>query len=163
LNFEFPETPNAEFRLRDILEAKPDKKYTLTDNLWRYLQAYAAKHKALGNGFGFNLTNLDGVARTLSARYHKDGAEILIPQGTRKNPRRLTPEECRKLMGYPESYKIRGNEVSDTQLYRQFGNSVAGPVVEDVAKSMVGFMQNHILSNIKPPTSKVTDDSRGNS
>jgi len=160
LKFEFPETPNAEFRVRDILEPKPDKKYTLTDNLWKYLQTYAAKHKALGNGFGFNLTNLDGVARTLSARYHKDGAEILIPQGSRKNPRRLTPEECRKLMGYPETFKIRGIEVSDTQLYRQFGNSVAVPVVEDVAKSMVDFMQNHTLLNIKPTAGQITNEHR---
>ncbi len=160
LKYQFPKTPSAEFRLRDILEKKPAKKYTLTDNLWKYLQGYAAKHKALGNGFGFNLTNLDGVARTLSARYHKDGAEILIPQKAGENPRRLTPEECRRLMGYPETFKIKDIEVSDTQLYRQFGNSVAVPVVEDVAKSMVEFIQNHTLLNIKLPTVQYTNEHR---
>lgn len=163
LNFEFPETPKAEFRVRDILEKEPATKYTLTDNLWKYLQAYAAKHKALGNGFGYNLTDLNGVSRTLSARYHKDGAEILIPNGEGKTPRRLTPKECKRLMGYPEEFKIRDIGVSDTQLYRQFGNSVAVPVVADVAKSIVDFMQNPTLLNIKPPTSKVADDFRRSS
>lgn len=157
-SFEFPEKPKQEFQIKDILEPKPSKKYTLTDNLWKYLQAYAAKHKALGNGFGYNLTNLDGVARTLSARYHKDGAEILIPKGKGKTPRRLTPKECKRLMGYPEEFKIKGIGVSDTQLYRQFGNSVAVPVVADVASSMVDFMQNHNLLNIKPPTECLADE-----
>jgi DNA (cytosine-5)-methyltransferase 1 len=109
-------------------------KYTLTDNLWRYLQDYAAKHKAAGNGFGFGLVGPDDIARTLSARYYKDGSEILINQGVRKNPRRLTPRECARLMGYPDSYRI---PVSDTQAYRQFGNSVAVPVMREVARIMV--------------------------
>lgn len=160
LGFKFPETPEEVFRVKDILEPRPDKKYTLTDNLWRYLQAYAAKHKALGNGFGYNLTDLEGVARTLSARYHKDGAEILIPNSKGETPRRLTPKECKRLMGYPEQFKIRGIGVSDTQLYRQFGNSVAVPVVKDVAKAMVNFIQNPTLPNIKPTTERVTDEDR---
>ena len=95
--FKFPQTPDAPKRLRDILEYNPDKKYTLSDKLWGYLQQYAEKHKAKGNGFGFGLVDLDGISRTLSARYYKDGSEILIPQEG-MNPRRLTPRECARLM-----------------------------------------------------------------
>ncbi len=112
-------------------KASVGKKYTLTDHLWNYLQNYAAKHKAKGNGFGFGLVGPDDTARTLSARYYKDGSEILISQGKRKNPRRLTPRECARLMGFPDSYEI---PVSDTQAYTQFGNSVAVPVVTEVAR-----------------------------
>jgi DNA (cytosine-5)-methyltransferase 1 len=109
-------------------------KYVLSDKLWLYLQAYAEKHRKAGNGFGFGLANLDGVTRTLSARYHKDGSEILIPRSGRSNPRRLTPRECARLMGYPDTFEI---PVSDTQAYKQFGNSVAVPVVAAVAKELV--------------------------
>lgn len=130
--FEFPEFPAEGPKLRTILEPKPAEKYTLTDHLWTYLQNYAAKHQAAGNGFGFGLVTPDDSTRTLSARYHKDGSEILIAQKG-KNPRRLTPRECARLMGYPDSYKI---EVSDTQAYRQFGNSVVVPVVEKIAESV---------------------------
>lgn len=115
--------------MRDILEAEVDSKYTLTDKLWSYLQAYAEKHKAAGNGFGFGLADMDGVSRTLSARYYKDGSEILIAQEG-KNPRRLTPRECARLQGFPDSYKI---VVSDTQAYKQFGNSVVVPLMQRVA------------------------------
>jgi len=147
-HFEFPKAPKVERRIKDILDPAPAPKYTLTDNLWRYLQGYAKKHAALGNGFGFGMTNLDGVSRTLSARYYKDGAEILIPQGEGKNPRRLTPEECRKLMGYPDNFKIRDNGVSEMQQYRQFGNSVAVPVVEAVAKKMMEDIRS--FTSLKP-------------
>ncbi|MDE2446115.1 MAG: DNA (cytosine-5-)-methyltransferase [Alphaproteobacteria bacterium] len=113
--------------------ARVADKYTLTENLWKYLQAYAAKHKAQGNGFGFSLVGPDDVARTLSARYYKDGSEILVKQNN-KRPRRLTPRECARLMGFDEP---TGSDfvinVSDTQAYRQFGNSVAVPVIEAVA------------------------------
>ena len=126
---EAPEPPFTEGA-----KAKVAAKYTLTDNLWRYLQAYAAKHKAAGNGFGFGLVGPDDVARTLSARYHKDGSEILVARGRNKNPRRLTPRECARLMGFPDDWKI---PVSDTQAYRQFGNAVAVPVFEAVARAMV--------------------------
>ncbi len=136
-DFRFPTPPEQEFRIRDILEPRPDKKYTLTDNLWKYLQDYAKKHKANGNGFGFGLVDMNGITRTISARYYKDGSEILIPQGRGNNPRRLTPEECRSLMGYPENFIIRNTGVSDMQLYRQFGNSVAVPVVSDIAKKIM--------------------------
>lgn len=112
-------------------------KYTLSDHLWGYLQDYAAKHRAKGNGFGFGLVDRDDVARTLSARYFKDGSEILVSRGKNRNPRRLTPRECARLMGFE---KPRGNSfsipVSDTQAYRQFGNAVVVPVVEAVARHM---------------------------
>ncbi|HEY2345982.1 MAG TPA: DNA (cytosine-5-)-methyltransferase [Xanthomonadaceae bacterium] len=108
-------------------------KYTLTDNLWRYLQDYAIKHRAAGNGFGFGLVTARDVARTLSARYYKDGSEILVSQGPRKNPRRLTPRECARLMGFPDTFRI---PVSDTRAYKQFGNSVIVPVVAEVARIM---------------------------
>ena len=111
--------------------AKVHAKYTLTSHLWKYLQDYAARHQARGNGFGFGLVGPDNIARTLSARYYKDGSEILISQGPEKNPRRLTPRECARLMGFPDSFRI---PVSDTQAYMQFGNSVAVPVVTEVAK-----------------------------
>jgi len=128
--FSFPDIPDRRPKLQDILESNVDGKYTLSDHLWEYLQQYAAKHKAKGNGFGYGLTDLEGTARTLSARYHKDGSEILIPQNG-KNPRRLTPRECARLMGFPDSFRI---PVSDTQAYQQFGNSVVVPVVRAIAE-----------------------------
>lgn len=131
--FEFPIFPTVEPQFRSILDTEVEAKYTLTDHLWEYLQNYAKKHQAKGNGFGFGMTDLDGVSRTLSARYYKDGSEILIPQ-LGKNPRRLTPRECARLMGYPETFKI---VCSDTKAYKQFGNSVVVPVVEAIAKQVV--------------------------
>lgn len=119
--------------LDDILEKSVDPKYTLTDKLWIYLQNYAAKHQAAGNGFGYGIAPRDGITRTLSARYYKDGSEILIEQEG-KNPRRLTPRECARLQGFPEDFVI---PVSDTQAYRQFGNSVVVPLMENVAKLIV--------------------------
>lgn len=112
-------------------------KYTLTPNLWAYLQAYAEKHRAAGNGFGFGMAFPDSVTRTLSARYHKDGSEILVNQG-KKRPRRLTPRECARLMGFPDTFRI---PVSDTQAYRQFGNSVVMPVMQEVARIMTPHVQ----------------------
>lgn len=117
--------------------AKVHSKYVLSDKLWKYLQDYAAKHKAKGNGFGFGLVTKDDVARTLSARYYKDGSEILVYRGKGKNPRRLTPRECARLQGFPDSYII---PVSDTQAYRQFGNSVVVPVIKEVARIMITHM-----------------------
>lgn len=120
-------------------DASVNEKYTLSDKLWQYLQNYAAKHKAAGNGFGFGLVGPNDTCRTLSARYYKDGSEILIDRGAGKNPRRLTPRECARLMGFPESFRI---PVSDTQAYKQFGNSVAVPVFKAVATAM----QPHLFS-----------------
>ncbi len=131
--FTFPKMGEKKFALRDILEQEVDPKYTLSDKLWNYLQEYAKKHKAKGNGFGFGLANLDGISRTMSARYYKDGAEILIPQEG-KNPRRLTPRECARLQGFPDSFII---PVSDNQAYKQFGNSVVTPLIQAVGKNIV--------------------------
>ncbi|HVT96777.1 MAG TPA: DNA (cytosine-5-)-methyltransferase [Acidobacteriaceae bacterium] len=123
-------------------------KYTLSDKLWAYLQAYAAKHRAAGNGFGFGLVDRDSVARTLSARYYKDGSEILVSQDQGKNPRRLTPRECARLMGFPDSFRI---SVSDTQAYKQFGNSVAVPVIATVAQAMRPWILNSRQSEESRP------------
>lgn len=111
--------------------------YTLSDKLWEYLQNYAAKHREKGNGFGFGLVTKKDTARTLSARYYKDGSEILIDQGKKKNPRRLTPRECARLMGYPDTFRI---PVSDTRAYKQFGNSVVVPVIGAVADLIVPLL-----------------------
>lgn len=128
--------PQAEWpKLGSILQShnEIDAKYTLTPRLWEYLQAYRAKHEKAGNGFGYSLFGPDDVTRTLSARYHKDGSEILIAQkGTR--PRRLTPTECARLMGFEHGERKWSIPVSDTQAYRQFGNAVAVPVVEAIAR-----------------------------
>ena len=133
--FEFPDTPEeAPFPTLDaVLERSvaPDK-YVLSEHLWTYLQDYARKHREKGNGFRYGLVDRGDTARTLSARYHKDGSEILVKTGG-PTPRRLTPRECARLMGYPESFKI---PVSDTQAYRQFGNSVVVPVIEHLAKAL---------------------------
>lgn len=125
------EAPEGHYTLGP--KAKVDERYTLTPNLWAYLQAYAAKHKAAGNGFGYGLVNAQSVTRTLSARYYKDGSEILLSQGARKRPRRLTPRECARLMGFPDDFVI---PVSDTRAYKQFGNSVVVPMMDAVAKAM---------------------------
>jgi len=116
------------------LKGKVLPKYVLTDHLWDYLQGYAAKHQAAGNGFGFGLVGPADVARTLSARYYKDGSEILVRR-KKGNPRRLTPRECARLMGFDrQGSKPFRIVVSDTQAYKQFGNSVSVPVVEAIAK-----------------------------
>lgn len=120
-------------------------RYTLTDGLWSYLQRYAEKHRKAGNGFGFGLVGPENVARTLSARYHKDGSEILVKQPG-KNPRRLTPRECARLMGFdrPGSNDPWKIPVSDTQAYRQFGNAVAAPVSVAIAEAMAPWLTNTV-------------------
>lgn len=134
IEFEFDlNPPKKQAIMKDILETDVDEKYTLSDKLWNYLQQYAAKHKAAGNGFGYGIAPLDGISRTLSARYYKDGSEILIEQKG-KNPRRLTPRECARLQGFPDTFII---PVSDTQAYKQFGNSVVVPLMTEVAKLVV--------------------------
>jgi len=140
MSFEFPEFKDRKPRLGDILDTDPSvSEYGLPDGTWRALQRHAEKHRKLGNGFSYSLANLDGVSKTMSARYYKDGAEILISQGEGRNPRMLTPRECSRLMGFPKSFKI---PVSDNQAYRQFGNSVVVPVVEGIAKSMIKCMES---------------------
>lgn len=126
-------------------KGKVNDKYILSDKLWNYLYDYAAKHKAKGNGFGYGKVTKTSVARTLSARYYKDGSEILVSRG-KGNPRRLTPRECARLMGFdkPEEAKFK-IPVSDTQAYKQFGNSIVVPVVEEIAR----IMKPHIMTLIE--------------
>jgi len=137
------EIPDQRFTVGN--SGRVSEKYTLTDKLWDYLQRYKEKHQAAGNGFGFGLVGPDDVTRTLSARYYKDGSEILVRQEDNKNPRRLTPRECARLMGFDEA---QGNDfiipVSDTQAYRQFGNSVVVPVI----KAIAGHMKPNLLAAI---------------
>lgn len=134
---EAPEEPYTEGPLARVAD-----RYTLSTHLWNYLQTYARKHRDAGNGFGCSVFTRNDVARTLSARYHKDGSEILISRGGRKNPRRLTPRECSRLMGFDaigdQPFKI---PVSDTQAYKQFGNAVVVPVVTAIAHEMIEQMQ----------------------
>ena len=138
IDFSFSLTPaDPKPKMMDILDQEVDDRYTLSDKLWLYLQNYAEKHKAAGNGFGFGIADPNGISRTLSARYYEDGSEILISQKG-KNPRRLTPRECARLQGFPEEFKI---PVSDTQAYRQFGNSVVVPLMREIAGLVVGKMQ----------------------
>lgn len=130
-------------KLGSILEANPDPKYTLSDHLWKYLQDYAERHRQKGNGFGFGLVGHEDTTRTLSARYYKDGSEILIKQNG-QNPRRLTPREAARLMGFPDSLPI---VVSDTQAYKQFGNAVVPAVAESFAKQVVHVLAWHLTHN----------------
>jgi DNA (cytosine-5)-methyltransferase 1 len=142
--FEFPqEPPKPRPVLKEILESTTSANYTLSDHLWHYLQEYARRHKEKGNGFGFGIADPNGVSRTLSARYYKDGSEILIAQ-EQNNPRRLTPREAARLMGFPEQLPI---VVSDTQAYRQFGNALCPPVAEAVAKQVVKVMAWKLSQN----------------
>lgn len=138
--FEFPKPPKNETRLGDILEKKVDKKYTISDKLYAGHLRRKKEHKAKGNGFGFSLFTADSAySNTLSARYYKDGSEILIDQGPNTNPRKLTPRECARLQGFPEDFII---PVSNTQAYRQFGNSVAVPVVRAVSRNLKQAMES---------------------
>ena len=155
VDFEFPDPENKnQPKLDSILGNKPDIKYMLSDKLWNYLQEYAEKHKLKGNGFGYGLFGKDDVARTMSARYYKDGSEILIKQKRWKNPRRLTPGEAQELMGFGNEYStLFGHEdgfpqvVSDTQAYKQFGNSVVPKVVEAVGKNILSVLEQHLSTS----------------
>lgn len=135
--FQFP-AGKAKPVLRKILESAPDPKYTLSPHLWNYLQKYAAKHRAKGNGFGFGIADPDGITRTLSARYYKDGSEILIGQNGGP-PRRLTPRECARLMGF-DKWCEEKIVVSDTQAYRQFGNAVSPKVIEAIGREILAVL-----------------------
>jgi len=139
--FIFPTLPEPTKKIKDILEKKVESKYTLTDHLWKYLQDYSKKHKEKGNGFGFGLVDLNGTSRTMSARYYKDGSEILIPQKD-KNPRRLSIREAANLQGYPEYFII--DAVSMNQGYKQFGNSVVVPLIEAIGEKIIETLETKI-------------------
>ena len=141
-------------------KAKVAAKYTLTAHLWQYLQDYAAKHRAAGNGFGFGLVDGNGVARTLSARYYKDGSEILVSQGARRRPRRLTPRECARLMGFPDTFKI---PVSDTQAYKLLADAAVVPMMAAAAQCVVSKL--HIEEQVAMPRTIIKPEAfpkRGN-
>lgn len=152
--FDFPAPPSERPSLSEILDADVPPKYTLTNHLWKYLRDYAKKHQEKGNGFGYGLADLEGVTRTLSARYYKDGSEILIPQS--RNPRRLTPTECARLMGFTDP--LPPTVVSDTQAYKQFGNAVVPKVVQsimsEILKVMVGNIVQQQHGQLCPPVKK---------
>ncbi len=143
-DFKFPDLSGKPKVLKEILETDPDKKYMISENLWSFLQAYKEKHAAKGNGFGFKLFNGEDTARTMSARYYKDGADILIEQPGWENPRKLTPREALELMGFTKRYsKLFGFQdgfpqiASDAQTYKQCGNAVVPQVVECVAEALL--------------------------
>ena len=135
-DFKFPDIPDIHPKFRNILDRRVPDKYTLSDKTWGALQRHAANSKNRGNGFGYGLADRNGISRTLSARYYKDGSEILVTQKN-KNPRRLTPRECARLMGFPDDFVI---PVSDNQAYRQFGNAVVPIVVERIAKEILACL-----------------------
>ena len=150
VEFSFPDPPKRRPKLKSILEKDPDPKYTLSDNLWKYLQDYKQKHSDLDHGFGFGVAEPDGQTRTLSSRYYKDGSEILFWPDKTKNPRRLTPREAAKLMGFVNKYAKeydhpRGGfpiePTSDSQAYRLLGNAVVPHVVEAIATEIVRTMK----------------------
>jgi DNA (cytosine-5)-methyltransferase 1 len=137
VNFQFPQPPMIDTRLGDILDKKIPDKYTISDRLWEGAQRRKEKYKEKGYGFGYSLFNKESkYTSTISARYYKDGAEIWVDQG-KKNPRKLTPNEARKLQGFPEGFII---PVSDGQAYKQFGNAVPVPVIRAIAERMVKFI-----------------------
>ncbi len=134
IQFSFPEATLKKTRVGDILETYVSEKYTISDKLWEGHQRRKLEHQEKGNGFGYSLfTAKSEYTNTISARYYKDGSEILIDQGVNKNPRKITPREAARLQGFPESYKI---VVSDVQAYKQFGNSVCVPVVRALAQKL---------------------------
>jgi DNA (cytosine-5)-methyltransferase 1 len=139
-DFSFPQMPEANHKVFRILEEKKvDDKYILTDHLWQYLQNYAKKRKEKGNGFGFGLVDLNGITRTMSARYYKDGSEILIPRGKNENPRRLTEREAANLQGFPKEFIV--DAVSMNQAYKQFGNSVVVPLIQSIGSQIVRVLK----------------------
>jgi DNA (cytosine-5)-methyltransferase 1 len=146
VDFEFPKEPNIPTKLGDILEKKVDDKYTISDKLWAGHQRRKKEHKEKGNGFGYSLFDENSeYTSTISARYYKDGSEILIEQKD-KNPRKLTPKEASRLQGFPEDFII---PVSDNQAYKQFGNSVAVPVIKALAKQIIKTINKLPTNSLK--------------
>jgi DNA (cytosine-5)-methyltransferase 1 len=148
IEFIFPEYPQKRiFELKDIIEQEVDEKYTLSDKLWQYLQKHKENSAKKGNGFGFGLVDVekDIITRTMSARYYKDGSEILIKQNG-KNPRKLTPNEAKKLFGYPEEFII---PVSDCQAYKQFGNTVVVPTIKHIVQRIFETIEEYQKGNAR--------------
>jgi DNA (cytosine-5)-methyltransferase 1 len=141
--------------LGDILEQDVPEKYVLTEHLWRYLQNYRDKHSARGNGFGCSVFGPKDVTRTLSARYYKDGSEVLVDRGPGLRPRRLTPRECARLMGFERDGREWRIPVSDTQAYRQFGNAVVVPAVAAVARAMEPHIRRLVDADMTTDTATV--------
>jgi len=138
IDFKFPKKLNKKVKVGDILDTNIDEKYTISDKLWAGHQRRKLEHKAKGNGFGYSIFNHNSeYTSTLSARYYKDGSEVLIAQPN-QNPRKLSPREAGRLQGFPDDFQI---VVSDTQAYKQFGNSVAVPVIEELAKSILSVLK----------------------
>ncbi len=134
IEFVFSSEIDKDVKVKDILEKKVDEKYTISDRLWAGHQRRKVEHKEKGNGFGYSIFNGDSsYTSTISARYYKDGSEILIEQQN-KNPRKLAPREAGKLQGFPNNFKI---VVSDVQAYKQFGNSVSVPVIESISRNIM--------------------------
>jgi DNA (cytosine-5)-methyltransferase 1 len=152
VDFKFPSPSGLKTKVGNILERKVDKKYTISDKLWAGHQRRKKEHIARGNGFGYSLFDENSeYTSTISARYYKDGSEILIGQ-TGENPRKLTPREAARLQGFGDNFKIT---VSDVQAYKQFGNSVAVPVIRELAKRIVNNFQNSINFTDKHQSSKL--------
>jgi DNA (cytosine-5)-methyltransferase 1 len=153
-NFHFPALPPVSSCVADILDEDEafTQNFTLSDKLWKYLRDYAEKHRLKGNGFGYGLADPGCTTRTLSARYHKDGSEILIPQHG-ANPRKLTPRECARLQGFPDEFRI---VVSNTQAYKQFGNSVVVPLMQAVGEEILRTLG---IGDEKPGFPKVASGS----
>lgn len=144
VDFKFPDEPKTKTRVWDILDNSVDDKYTISDKLWAGHQRRKIEHKEKGNGFGYSIFNENSeYTSTMSARYYKDGSEILIEQKG-KNPRKLTPREAARLQGFPDNFKI---VVSDTQSYKQFGNSVAVPVIKAIANQIEKAMEKLLVKN----------------
>lgn len=140
IDFKFPEPLNIKTSVGDILEDRVDEKYTISDKLWAGHKRRKKEHKLKGNGFGYSLFNKNSeYTNTISARYYKDGSEILIEQ-LNKNPRKITPREAARLQGFPEEFII---PVSDTQAYKQFGNSVAVPVIYNIAENIINILDKN--------------------
>ena len=153
-DFQFPEMPDIHPKFRNILNRCVPNRYTLSDGTWEALRRHAENSKKKGNGFGYGIADRDGISRTLSARYYKDGSEILVEQRN-KNPRMLTPRECARLMGFPDDFLI---PVSDNQAYRQFGNSVVPAVVEEIAKEIIRHINQRKIKLICRIRKKNTDN-----
>lgn len=139
IKFEFPTPPKIPVKLGDILEKNIDEKYTISDKLWAGHQRRKKEHSEKGNGFGYSMFDEESTyTSTISARYYKDGSEILIKQ-VGKNPRKITPREAARLQGFPDSYRI---PVSDSKAYKLFGNSVAVPVLKAVVEKIMSSLKN---------------------